>query len=94
MLCWVGNNQPMKMRETPRATDKKPWVNNKQVIDSDYRGEIMVALHNHSDKAGLVMPNQRIAQIVILPVVLPVFEEVDKLEETERADGGFGSTGN
>ena len=63
------------------------------VVDTDYRGEIIVALHNHSDEIRLIEPNQRIAQMVIMPVCQPIFEEVDSLEETERADGGFGSTG-
>lgn len=64
------------------------------VIDTDYRGEVIVALHNHSDEIRLIEPNQRIAQMVVMPICPPIFEEVDKLEETERADGGFGSTGN
>lgn len=63
------------------------------VIDSDYRGEIMVALHNHSTEIRLIEPKQRIAQLVILPCYKPEFIEVDTLDSTDRADGGFGSTG-
>lgn len=63
------------------------------VIDSDYRGEIMVALHNHSNETCKIEPNQRIAQIVIMPIMTPIFNEVDNLDSTDRADGGFGSTG-
>lgn len=63
------------------------------VIDSDYRGEIMVALHNHSDKAATVENGERIAQIVIAPYLSAQFVEVDALDTTERGEGGFGSTG-
>ena len=58
------------------------------VIDSDYRGEVCVCLHNHS-----VQPQDRIAQLLVMPVELPDIEEVDELEETGRGQGGFGSTG-
>ena len=63
------------------------------VIDSDYRGEIMVALHNHSDKPETVMPGERIAQFVIAPVILADWQECDSLDDTDRGAGGFGSTG-
>ena len=63
------------------------------VIDSDYRGEIMVALHNHGDTAQTVAAGDRIAQLVIAPVVTAAFEEVDDLDDTVRGAGGFGSTG-
>ncbi|MCM1334565.1 MAG: dUTP diphosphatase [Bacteroides sp.] len=63
------------------------------VIDSDYRGEIKIPLFNHSDRPYTVSPGDRIAQMVILPILLPEWEEVDSLGETERAEGGFGSTG-
>ena len=62
------------------------------VIDSDYRGEIMVALHNHSPQAQVVEKGERVAQIVITPYVTATFVEGD-LDETERGAGGFGSTG-
>lgn len=63
------------------------------VIDSDYRGEIKVALHNHSDRDYVVSPGDRIAQLMFAPVYTAAFELVDELDETERASGGFGSTG-
>lgn len=63
------------------------------VIDSDYRGEIMVALHNHSSEATVVEKGERIAQLVITPYFRAEFEEVEELNDTERGSGGFGSTG-
>ena len=64
------------------------------VIDSDYRGEIMVALHNHGEMPQAVEPGDRVAQLVIAPVEQAVFEWADELDDTTRGDGGFGSTGN
>lgn len=63
------------------------------VIDSDYRGEIMVALLNHSDTEQTIEPNERIAQIVITPFLAVDFLEADELSDTQRGTGGFGSTG-
>lgn len=63
------------------------------VIDSDYRGEIMVSIHNHSDKAQVIADKERIAQLVLTPYITANFEPVESLEETERGVGGFGSTG-
>ncbi len=63
------------------------------VIDSDYRGEIMVALYNHSDKPVTVAKGDRVAQLVIAPYIKATFEEVEDLEDTVRGEGGFGSTG-
>lgn len=63
------------------------------VIDADYRGEIMVALHNHSGQAVTVEQGERIAQLVITPYLTAVFKEVDELSDTVRGEGGFGSTG-
>ncbi len=63
------------------------------VIDSDYTGEIIVGLCNLSDRAYVVMPGERIAQLVVMPVCVPEVIEVNDLEETERAASGFGSTG-
>ena len=63
------------------------------VIDSDYRGQVMVALHNHSQEDQVVNPGERVAQLVITPVFTPGFREVDDLSETDRGSGGFGSTG-
>lgn len=63
------------------------------VIDSDYRGELVVGLANHSHTAYIVRPGERIAQLVLLPVYLPQLVEADTLPETDRGIGGFGSTG-
>lgn len=63
------------------------------VIDSDYRGEIMVALHNHSEDAQTIENGERIAQLVIAPYVVADFVLSDELDDTERGAGGFGSTG-
>ena len=63
------------------------------VIDSDYRGEIMVALHNHGSVTQTVENGERIAQIVFTPYVAADFDVVDELDDTDRGAGGFGSTG-
>lgn len=63
------------------------------VIDSDYRGELIVALHNHSQETHVINPNDRIAQIVFTPYLKGNFQVVDDLTNTTRGDGGFGSTG-
>ena len=63
------------------------------VIDSDYRGEFMIALHNHGSEARTVSHGDRIAQLVITPVYTPGFREVEELSDTLRGAGGFGSTG-
>jgi dUTP pyrophosphatase len=63
------------------------------VIDSDYRGEVMVGLHNHSLSPADIEPGERIAQLVITPYISAAFEEVSELNETVRGEGGFGSTG-
>lgn len=63
------------------------------VIDSDYRGEFLVALYNHGTEQRIVTHGDRIAQLVVVPVLHPCFEETDELSETRRGAGGFGSTG-
>ena len=63
------------------------------VVDSDYRGEIMVALHNHSNVPQTVAKDERIAQMVITPYITAEFTETDSLSDTVRGEGGFGSTG-
>ncbi len=63
------------------------------VVDADYRGEVMVALHNHGKAAATVEPGERIAQMVIAPFLAAEFIEADELEDTVRGEGGFGSTG-
>ena len=63
------------------------------VIDADYRGPIIVALHNDSDEVQIIEEGSRIAQLVIMPFISVEFQEVDELDDTERGEGGFGSTG-
>ena len=62
------------------------------VIDADYRGEVKVVLFNQSKEVQTISPNERIAQIIITPFIQVNFEEVNILDETERGEGGFGST--
>ena len=63
------------------------------VIDCDYRGEIMVALHNHGKEARTVADGERIAQLVVAPCYTIQFEQAEELSQTVRGEGGFGSTG-
>jgi dUTP pyrophosphatase len=63
------------------------------VVDYDYRGEFMIVLHNHGAVPQTIEHGERIAQLVITPVFTPGFQEVEDLTATERAGGGFGSTG-
>jgi len=68
-------------------------LNTPGTIDSDYRGEIKVILYNHGDKKFLINNTDRIAQVVLTPVIKMNLVETDKLPETVRGEGGFGSTG-
>lgn len=63
------------------------------VVDSDYRGEFMIVLHNHGVEPQTIEHGERIAQLVITPVYTPGFVEIEELSSTERSSGGFGSTG-
>lgn len=63
------------------------------ICDADYRGEYIVALHNHSNEPQTINPMERIAQLIIMPYLPVDFIEVDELSETVRGIGGFGSTG-
>ncbi len=63
------------------------------VIDADYRGEIMVALHNHSEKEQTIESGERIAQLVVTPFLKVEYTEAESLSDTARGEGGFGSTG-
>lgn len=63
------------------------------VIDADYRGELMVALHNHGSLSQTIEPGERVAQFLVMPVLRANFVETDELDETDRGAGGFGSTG-
>ena len=68
-------------------------LNSPGTIDSDYRGELKIILFNHSDKDFIINNGDRIAQMVLVPIVKMEFEEVDSLPSTVRGQGGFGSTG-
>lgn len=68
-------------------------ANKVAVVDSDYRGEIQIPLHNNSDKPFIVEPQMRVAQLVIMPVVCASYVDAYELSETDRGNGGFGSTG-
>ncbi len=68
-------------------------VNTPGTVDSDYRGELRVNLINHGKEPFVIQRGERIAQMVIAPVIQAVWDEVDTLDETERGTGGFGSTG-
>lgn len=63
------------------------------VVDSDYRGEFIVALHNHGSQPQTISHGERIAQLVMTPVLIPEYIEVKTLSDTQRGTGGFGSTG-
>ena len=63
------------------------------VIDADYRGEWMIALHNHSNAPQTIEPMERIAQLVVIPYLPVAFKEVEEISDTKRGSGGFGSTG-
>lgn len=63
------------------------------VIDADYRGPVTVALHNHGAEPQTIEPGERVAQLVVVPVLTPEMELVEELDETARGTGGFGSTG-
>lgn len=63
------------------------------VVDSDYRGEVIVALHNDTDQIQIIASGDRIAQLIVIPYLNMQFKEVEELDNTERGNGGFGSTG-
>lgn len=63
------------------------------VVDSDYRGEFMIGLHNDSSSSRVIEPGERIAQMVVMPYLPVEFEETESLTDTQRGAGGFGSTG-
>ena len=91
----IPNNTEIQIR--PRsglaAKNNISVLNTPGTIDSDYRGEIKVILYNHGDKEFIVNSEDRIAQMVLTPIIKASLEEVNDLPETIRGEGGFGSTG-
>jgi dUTP pyrophosphatase len=95
LSCAVPLGYEMQIR--PRSglafKNKITVTNSPGTIDSDYRGEIKVILYNLGEQSFIVKDGDRIAQAVISPIIVVEIEEVEVLDETERGDGGFGSTG-
>ena len=89
-LGWVGLIYARSGLATKR--DLAP-ANKVGVIDCDYRGELLISLHNHGSVPQTIEPGERIAQLVITPYLTAQFVETDQLSETVRGEGGFGSTG-
>lgn len=87
---WAGMVHARSGMATKR--DLAP-ANKVGVIDCDYRGEVMVSLHNHGTTPQTVEPGERIAQLVIMPYLTAQFFEAEELSDTVRGEGGFGSTG-
>lgn len=81
------------MLKSKSGLNVKYGLLNEGVIDCGYTGSIRVKLYNHGDAPAVINPGQKISQLVLLPIITPDLEVVDALEETERGDGGFGSTG-
>ena len=81
------------MLKSKSGLNVKHGITSEGVIDVGYTGSIRVKLYNHSDKAYEVKAGDKISQLVVMPILIPSFELVDELEDTERGNGGFGSTG-
>jgi dUTP pyrophosphatase len=89
----LGFEVQIRPRSGLAAKKKISVLNTPGTIDADYRGEIKIILINLSDEIFIVEHGLRIAQMVVCPIVQAKFEEVDKLDDTVRGKGGFGSTG-
>ena len=81
------------MVKSKSGLNVKQNLTSEGVIDSGYTGSIMVKLYNHGSRSVFINKGQKISQLVLLPIITPELEVVESLEETERGDGGFGSTG-
>ena len=94
---YIAIPEDLEIQIRPRsglaAKFKIAVLNTPGTIDSDYRGEIKIILFNHGNKEFIVNNNDRIAQMVLMPVIKMEIEEVDQLPKTIRGSGGFGSTG-
>ena len=91
----IPNNTEVQIRPRSGLAIKNniSVLNTPGTIDSDYRGELKVILYNHGNKEFIVNNQDRIAQMVLVPIIKANFEEVENLPETIRGEGGFGSTG-
>ena len=91
----VPNNFEIQIRPRSGLAAKSNIgiLNSPGTIDSDYRGELKIILFNHGNEEFIVNNNDRIAQMVLMPILKIEFKEVDELPETIRGSGGFGSTG-
>ena len=91
----IPNNTEVQIRPRSGLAVKNniSVLNTPGTIDSDYRGELKVILYNHGNEEFVVKNEDRIAQMVLMPVIKAIFEEVENLPETIRGEGGFGSTG-
>ena len=91
----IPNNTEVQIRPRSGLAVKNniSVLNTPGTIDSDYRGELKVILYNHGNEEFVVKNEDRIAQMVLMPVIKASFEEVENLPETIRGEGGFGSTG-
>lgn len=81
------------MIKSKSGLNVKHGITSEGVVDAGYTGSIVVKLYNHGKEAVYIEKGQKISQLVILPIITPELELVETLEETERGDGGFGSTG-
>lgn len=81
------------MLKSKSGLNVKHGITSEGVIDVGYTGSIRVKLYNHSDKPYEVKAGDKISQLVVMPILIPSFELADELEDTERGNGGFGSTG-
>ena len=91
----IPNNTEIQIRPRSGLAIKNniSVLNTPGTVDSDYRGELKVILYNHGNKEFIVNNEDRIAQLVLVPIIKANFEEVENLPETIRGEGGFGSTG-
>ena len=91
----IPNNTEVQIRPRSRLAAKNniSVLNSPGTVDSDFRGELKVILFNHGNKEFIVNNEDRIAQMVLMPIIKANFEEVENLPETIRGEGGFGSTG-
>ena len=89
----VNTEVQIRPRSGLAAKNNISVLNTPGTIDSDYRGELKVILYNYGSEEFIVNNDDRIAQMILVPIIKATFEEVENLPETIRGEGGFGSTG-